>query len=95
LSIVQSKLTYLESEHGVSRRRVQELELELDQCKKDVARERTRVLQMEMEDVERQHAATIRAHTDRKGKGKAAPLSPTPEDRTRYREAVEEKKGAV
>ena len=94
LSIVQSKLTYLESEHNISRRRVQELESELEQCRKEVAKERTRVLQMEMKDVERQHAATMKAYADQKGKGKAAPLSPTPEDHARYREAVEEKKGA-
>lgn len=90
---MQSKLTFLESEHNVSRRRVQELEFELERCKKDVAKERTRVLQMEMEDVERQHAATMRAYTDRKGKGKATPPSPTAEDHSRYREAIEEKKG--
>ena len=91
---MQSKLTYLESEHSISRRRVQELESELEQCKKDVAKERTRVLQMEIEDVERQHAVTMRAYADRKGKGKASPSSPAPEDHARYREAVEEKKGA-
>ena len=90
---MQSKLTYLESEHNISRRRVQELELELEQCKKDVAKERTRVLQMEMEDAERQHAATMKAYTDQKGKGRAVPSSPTAEDHTRYREAVEERKG--
>lgn len=94
LSVVQSKLTYLESEHSISRRRVQELESELERCRKDVAKERTRVLQMEMEDVERQHAATMKAYADRKGKGRAVPSSPTPEDHARYREAVEEKKGA-
>jgi hypothetical protein len=93
LSIVQSKLAYLESEHNISRRRVQELELELEHCKKDVAKERTRVLQMEMEDVERQHAAAMRAHANQKGKGKAVPSSPTAQDHARYREAVEEKKG--
>lgn len=92
---MQSKLTYLESEHGVSRRRVQELELELEQCKKDVARERTRVLQIEMEDAERQHAATIKAYADRKGKGKAVPSSPTAKDHARYCEVVEEKKGGT
>ena len=95
LSIVQSKLTYLESEHNNSRHRVQELELELEQCKKDVARERTRVLQIEMEDVERQHAATMKAYVDRKGKGRAAPSSPTAKDHARYCEAVEEKKGEI
>lgn len=92
---MQSKLAHLESEHNVSRRRVQELESELEQCKKDVAKERTRVLQMEIEDVERQHAATMKAYADRKGKGRAAPPSPTAEDHARYREAVEEKKGGV
>ena len=92
---MQSKLAYLESEHNVSRRRVQELELELEQCKKDVAKERTRVLQMEIEDVERQHAATMKAYADRKGKSRALPPSPTVEDHARYREAVEEKKGEV
>lgn len=92
---MQSKLTYLESEHNVSRRRVKELELELEQCKKDVARERTRVLQIEMEGVELQHAATMKAYADRKGKGKPVPSSPTAENHARYCEAVEEKKGVI
>lgn len=91
---MQSKLAFLESEHSISRRRVQELESELERCKKDVAKERTRVLQMEIQDVERQHAATMKAHADRKGKGKAVPSSPTTGGHARYREAVEEKKGA-
>jgi hypothetical protein len=86
-------LTYLESEHNISRRRVQELEVELERCKKDVAKERTRVLQTEMEDVERQHAATMKAYADRRGKGRAVPSSPTVEDHARYREAVEGRKG--
>lgn len=92
---MQSKLTYLESEHNISRRRVQELESELDQCKKDVARERTRVLQSEMEGVERQHAVTMKAYADIKGKGKATSSGPTAQDHARYCEAVEEKKGKV
>ena len=92
---MQSKLAYLESEHNISRRRVQELKLELEHCKKNVAKERMRVLQMEMEDVERQHAATMKAYTDQKGKGRASPSSPSKEDHARYREAVEEKKGEV
>ena len=92
---MQSKLAYLESEHNISRRRVQELELELEQCKKDVARERTRVLQVEMEGVERQHAATMKAYADRKGKGRAVPSSPSAEGHARYCEAVEEKKGVM
>lgn len=48
-----------------------------------------------MEDVERQHAATMKAYADKKGKGKAIPSSPTAKDRARYCEAVEEKKGRI
>lgn len=91
LSVVQSKLAFLESENSISRRRVKELELELEACKKEVARERTRILAMEIEDVERQHAATMRAHAELKGKSKA--YSTSLEDQSRYKEAVEEKKG--
>ena len=43
LSVVQSKLAYLEVENGISRRRVRELERELEDCKREVAVERTRV----------------------------------------------------
>jgi hypothetical protein len=63
LSIMQSKLTYLESEHSISCHHVQELELELEQCK-DVAKECTRVMQMEMEDVECQHAVMMKAYAN-------------------------------
>ncbi|KAH9891935.1 hypothetical protein C8Q73DRAFT_763436 [Cubamyces lactineus] len=45
LTVVQNKLTHLEAENSVSRRRVRELELELEACKKEVARERTRILE--------------------------------------------------
>jgi len=54
LSVIQSRLAFLESENSVSRRRVKELELELEACKQEVARERTRILALEVEDVERQ-----------------------------------------
>ncbi|KAH8104479.1 hypothetical protein BXZ70DRAFT_1075478 [Cristinia sonorae] len=47
LTVVQSKLAYLESENGISRRRVAELERELEACKKEVARERTRTYDQE------------------------------------------------
>ena len=45
LTVVQNKLSHLEAENSVSRRRVRELELELEACKKEVARERTRILE--------------------------------------------------
>lgn len=47
LAVVQNKLSHLEAENSVSRRRVRELELELEACKKDVARERTRIIEHE------------------------------------------------
>ena len=37
----------MESENSISRRRVRELELELEECKKEVAKERTKVLERE------------------------------------------------
>lgn len=40
---MHSKLEHLEGENAISRRRVRELELELEVAKKDVARERSRV----------------------------------------------------
>jgi hypothetical protein len=91
LSVVQSRLAFLESENSVSRRRVKELELELEACKKEVANEKTRILALEMEDVERQRAASMKAHSDRKGKTKEYISSW--EGPSRYKEAVEEKKG--
>jgi hypothetical protein len=47
LNTVQSQLSQVGDKNGVSRRRVRELKLELESCKADVARERTRVLERE------------------------------------------------
>jgi hypothetical protein len=44
-----------------------------------------------VEDVERQHAASMKAHKERKGKAKE--YSTGWEGPSRYKEAVEEKKG--
>ncbi|KZT64268.1 hypothetical protein DAEQUDRAFT_718247 [Daedalea quercina L-15889] len=57
LNAVQSKLAFLESENTVSRRRVHELELELEACKQEVARERTKVEQRE--ELVARHAAVV------------------------------------
>ncbi|PFH53357.1 hypothetical protein AMATHDRAFT_1416 [Amanita thiersii Skay4041] len=45
LNTVQSRIEHLEEENGVSRRRVRELEYELEECKREVVRERTRLLE--------------------------------------------------
>jgi hypothetical protein len=47
LSAVQSQLRDLEDENSISRRRVRELEMELEECKRHVARERTRLIERE------------------------------------------------
>jgi hypothetical protein len=97
MNTIQDKLSHLEDENSISRRRVRELEHELEMCKKDVARERTRVLQKEGE-LERAVADARRSVRDVKGKGKArardTSMSMQEADASvRYKEAVEEKKG--
>ena len=47
LSAVQGQLCDLEEENGISRRRVRELEMELEECKHQVAREGTRLFERE------------------------------------------------
>ncbi|KAJ6584807.1 hypothetical protein B0H19DRAFT_1059157 [Mycena capillaripes] len=93
LSVVQTKLHQLEDENSISRRRVRELELELEVCKREVAMERTRILERDEASVHQREADNARA----KGKGKArAPDHGASMDEEeigeRYREAVEEKK---
>ncbi|KAK7048224.1 AAA family ATPase [Favolaschia claudopus] len=91
LSAVQAKLHQLEEENSISRRRVRELELELEVCKREVAQERTRI-------IEREEASVRQAeHKRTKGKGKARAVNLDDDDdegdlAERYREAVEEKK---
>ncbi|RDX49872.1 hypothetical protein OH76DRAFT_1403113 [Lentinus brumalis] len=96
LSVVHNKLAYLEAENSVSRRRVRELESELEACKKDVARERTRIIEHEqsaMRDDERQRRATSqreRMQQQKKKTGEDQAELATAE--VRYKAAVDEKK---
>ncbi|KAF5369106.1 hypothetical protein D9615_010432 [Tricholomella constricta] len=94
LNSVQSKLQHLEEENGISRRRVRELELELEVCKRDVARERTRVMEREEVIVQQQREANLSGVGRRnKGKARAKDISVDHDIlHERYREAVEEKK---
>lgn len=95
LNTVQKKLQHLEQENGISRRRVRELEMELEVCKRDVARERTRVLEREETIVQqRRDASYIAASKRHKGKARAKDVSMEGELHERYNEAVEEKKGS-
>ncbi|KAF8634161.1 hypothetical protein AX15_001029 [Amanita polypyramis BW_CC] len=99
LNTVQSRLEHLEEENSISRRRVRELEYELEECKREVIKERTRLLEETAELSGVIQAANIARALGRKtakGKGKskestsaAANLSTAEE---RYRGVVEEKK---
>ncbi|PCH40313.1 hypothetical protein WOLCODRAFT_162258 [Wolfiporia cocos MD-104 SS10] len=106
LNAVQSKLAFLETENSISRRRVHELELELESCKDEVARERTRVLQREERiaqhaadviEKEKERLANLNKQVNRKSKSQTQKdAEMESKDRaaaeSRYREAVEEKK---
>ncbi|KAG6853291.1 hypothetical protein C0991_005463 [Blastosporella zonata] len=95
LNTVQSKLQHLEGENGISRRRVRELELELEVCKRDVARERTRVMEREEVIVQQQRDASFSTAGRRREKGKARAKDISMEQEglhQRYREAVEGQK---
>ncbi|KAG2065035.1 hypothetical protein BDR04DRAFT_1145580 [Suillus decipiens] len=47
LNALHAKLAHLETENSIARRRVRELEYELQQCKRDVARERSRIIEQD------------------------------------------------
>jgi len=100
------RIRELETENVTSRRRVRELEHDLEKCRADVVRERTRV-QIELQ---RQQDQAAGSSKDRKGKAKAVDaeqlidlddgeLDPNalPQDRrrleARYQEVLEAKKG--
>lgn len=93
LSAVQMQLHHLEEENSISRRRVRELELELEVCKREVARERTRVMEREESIIQQQQRE--RPGPSRKGKGKATEERNDDQGTERYREIVEEKKGQL
>jgi len=92
----------LEEENGISRRRVHELEMELEECKREVARERTRLFEREELSI-RGHGDTSYRTGGGNGRGKAKMRDTTTAGRReaiddvrlheRYKEVVEEKKG--
>lgn len=93
LGIVQAKLSNLEAQNSISRRRVRELEVELEQCKHDVNRERNRVY-------DREHIISQQRADAKAQKQKLADTARLMEERasdaadqSRYKEVVEEQKG--
>lgn len=85
LNTLHTRLNHLETENSIARRRVRELEYELDQCRRDVVRERTRV--MESQDIS---AARIAVPSPSRVKGKKREADP---NASKYFEVVQEKKG--
>ncbi|KAG7442993.1 uncharacterized protein BT62DRAFT_904157 [Guyanagaster necrorhizus] len=94
ISAVQSKLRELQDENGISRRRVRELEHELELCKIEVTKEHSMLMQREEFLSQQQHELELEDARRRKGKGKAKArdISFSREDTSRYQEVVEEKK---
>ena len=93
LGLVQAKLAHLEGQNSISRRRVRELEMELEECKHEVARERTKVL--EREEVITKQRIDVKAQKQRLAEETKAVQAKATEDtdRGRYKEVVEEQKG--
>ncbi len=91
ITALQTRLNQLESQNLVSRRRVRELELELEACKMEVKRERTRVLEREEIIVNQQKEFQKRRDTTKKTSKPSAGYV----DEQKYREVVEEKKGKL
>jgi hypothetical protein len=87
----------MESQNAIARRRVRELEMELETCKEDVRRERTRVLESEEVDALRSidDGAIARRSAKGKAKEKSREVSFEFDRGKRYREVVEEKKGEL
>ncbi|EJC97962.1 uncharacterized protein FOMMEDRAFT_143465 [Fomitiporia mediterranea MF3/22] len=88
LTTLQTRLNQLESQNLVSRRRVRELEFELENCKLEVKKERTRVLEKE-EIIVAQQKEFQRL---RSMQAKQARRDPDPVSESRYNDVVEEKK---
>ncbi|KIJ60268.1 hypothetical protein HYDPIDRAFT_117349 [Hydnomerulius pinastri MD-312] len=91
LNTLHTRLTHLETENSIARRRVRELEYELEQCKRDVVRERTRI--MESQDAIDIGAARIAGPSTSRAKGKEKKMNKEGDpNASKYFEIVEEKK---
>ncbi|OCH92589.1 hypothetical protein OBBRIDRAFT_886090 [Obba rivulosa] len=91
LNAVHAKLSRLESEHGVSRKRVRELELELEACKEEIAHQRTKIQERETV-IAQQHRQEREWHAQRSKSHRGDVVEEEDADRSRYKEAVQAKK---
>lgn len=92
LTCLQTRLNQLESQNLVSRRRVRELEHELEACKTEVKRERTRVLEREEIIVAQQRDFQRRKKNTRES---FATSDAEKSFSSRYKKILDEKKGII
>lgn len=85
LETLTRRLRHIEKENATSRRRVTELEMELDTCKQDVVRERTRLHDLSRSQQQKSFSPSKQQRT--------VSSSSVQESERRYRQVVEEKKG--
>ncbi|KAG6372822.1 hypothetical protein JVT61DRAFT_7229 [Boletus reticuloceps] len=90
LNALHAKLNHLETENSIARRRVRELEYELEECKRDVVRERTRI--MESQDAIDASAARLAVPSTSRAKGKERRNKDADPHASKYFEVVQEKK---
>ena len=91
MNLLQKKISHLDAENHTSRKRMKELERELDVCRQDVETQR-RLVTLREELLVNQHRAGAVASNS---KGKARSVEDTKEEQKRYKQAVEEKKGSL
>jgi hypothetical protein len=90
MNLLQKKIAHLDEENHTSRKRMKELEGELDVCRQDVERQRELVMHREEILVKQRRAEPAASNS----KGKARSVEDTKEEQKRYKQAVEEKKGS-
>ncbi|KAI9465634.1 hypothetical protein BJY52DRAFT_1245223 [Lactarius psammicola] len=88
MNLLQKKIAHLDAENHTSRKRMKELEHELDVCRHDVERQRTLVAQREDLLVRQQRMEVADSRT----KGKARAMEDARVEQKRYKQSVEEKK---
>ena len=91
LNTLHTRLNHLETENSIARRRVRELEYELEECKRDVVRERTRI--MDSQDAIDTSAARIPVPSTSRAKGKERRNKDMDPPASKYFEVVQERKG--
>ncbi|KAH8989592.1 hypothetical protein EDB86DRAFT_2942000 [Lactarius hatsudake] len=88
MNLLHKKIAHLDTENHTSRKRMKELEHELDVCRQDVERQRTLVVEREDLLVRQQRMEAA----DSRMKGKARAIEDARVEQKRYKQSVEEKK---